>query len=67
MTPPPAGDLWLMDARARAIVAMAPAGVPLSAESLAAVRPATLIFFSGPSVATWDGVGLRYCVSQESR
>jgi len=26
---------------------MAPAGVPLSAESLAAVRPATLIFFSG--------------------
>lgn len=34
----------LRDERVRAIVAMAPAGVPLTAESLAAVRPATLIY-----------------------
>ncbi len=34
----------LRDARVRAIVAMAPAGVLLTAESLAAVRPATMIY-----------------------
>jgi len=34
----------LKDERVRAIVALAPAGVPLTAESLAAVRPATLIY-----------------------
>lgn len=34
----------LEDARVRAVVAMAPTGVLLSAESLAAVRPATLIY-----------------------
>jgi len=38
-TPPP-----LIDERVRAIVALAPAGVPLTAESLAMVRPATLIY-----------------------
>lgn len=34
----------LRDERVRAIVAMAPAGVPLTAESLATVRPVTLIY-----------------------
>ena len=38
--PPPS----LKDERVRAVVAMAPAGVALSAESLAAVRPATMIY-----------------------
>jgi predicted dienelactone hydrolase len=40
--PPPATSL--RDGRVRAIVAMAPVGVPLTAESLAAVRPTTLIY-----------------------
>ena len=39
-----APDPSLRDERVRAIVAMAPAGVPLTAESLAKVRPATLIY-----------------------
>ena len=44
-TPPlPAAALSLKDERVRAIVAMAPAGVLLTAESLAAVRPATMIY-----------------------
>lgn len=44
-TPPmPAATLSLKDDRVRAIVAMAPAGVLLTAESLAAVRPATTIY-----------------------
>lgn len=34
----------LRDARVRAVVAMAPAGVPLTAESLAAVTPATMVW-----------------------
>jgi predicted dienelactone hydrolase len=34
----------LRDERVRAIVAMAPAGVPLTAESLATVRPVTMIY-----------------------
>ena len=34
----------LRDERVRAVVALAPAGVPLTAESLAAVRPATMIY-----------------------
>jgi predicted dienelactone hydrolase len=42
--PSPAAALSLKDERVRAIVAMAPAGVLLTAESLAAVRPATLIY-----------------------
>jgi predicted dienelactone hydrolase len=42
--PLPAAALSLEDKRVRAIVAMAPAGVLLTAESLAAVRPATLIY-----------------------
>jgi predicted dienelactone hydrolase len=42
--PLPAAALSLKDERVRAIVAMAPAGVLLTAESLAAVRPATLIY-----------------------
>ena len=41
---PPAATLSLKDERVRAIVAMSPAGVLLTAESLAAVRPATLIY-----------------------
>ncbi|MBC7380176.1 MAG: alpha/beta fold hydrolase [Burkholderiaceae bacterium] len=40
---PPATPL-LKDARVRAIVAMAPTGVLLTAESLAEVRPATMIY-----------------------
>lgn len=43
-TPLPAAATSLRDERVRAIVAMAPAGVPLTAESLATVRPATLIY-----------------------
>lgn len=42
--PLPAPAPMLRDERVRAIVAMAPAGVPLTAESLAAVRPMTLIY-----------------------
>jgi predicted dienelactone hydrolase len=42
--PSPAAALLLKDERVRAIVAMAPAGVLLTADSLAAVRPATLIY-----------------------
>jgi predicted dienelactone hydrolase len=42
--PSPAATLLLRDDRVRAIVAMAPAGVLLTAESLATVRPATLIY-----------------------
>ena len=44
MPPSPAATPSLRDERVRAIVAMAPAGVVLTAESLAAVRPATLIY-----------------------
>ena len=40
----PAATPLLKDERVRAIVAMAPTGVPLTAESLAAVRPATMIY-----------------------
>jgi predicted dienelactone hydrolase len=40
----PATGPSLLDGRVRAVVAMAPAGVPLTAESLAAVRPATLVY-----------------------
>ena len=44
-TPPmPAAAASLKDERVRAIVAMAPAGVLLTAESLAAVRAATMIY-----------------------
>jgi predicted dienelactone hydrolase len=44
-TPPsPAATTSLKDERVRAIVAMAPTGVLLTAESLAAVRPATMIY-----------------------
>ena len=42
--PLPAAARSLKDERIRAIVALAPAGVLLSAESLAAVRPATMIY-----------------------
>jgi predicted dienelactone hydrolase len=42
--PPPATTLSLKDERVRAIVAMSPAGVLLTAESLATVRPATMIY-----------------------
>ena len=42
--PLPVATVSLKDERVRAIVAMAPAGVLLTAESLAAVRPATLIY-----------------------
>jgi predicted dienelactone hydrolase len=42
--PSPAATPSLRDERVRAIVALAPAGVLLTAESLAAVRPATLIY-----------------------
>ena len=42
--PPPAAAPSLKDERVRAIVAMAPAGAPLTAESLATVRPATMIY-----------------------
>jgi predicted dienelactone hydrolase len=34
----------LQDERVRAVVAMAPAGVVLTADSLAAVRPATMVY-----------------------
>jgi predicted dienelactone hydrolase len=42
--PSAAAALSLKDDRVRAIVAMAPAGVLLTAESLATVRPATMIY-----------------------
>ena len=42
--PSPAAALSLKDERVRAIVAMSPAGVLLTAESLATVRPATMIY-----------------------
>ncbi len=42
--PSPAATRSLKDERVRAIVAMAPAGVLLTAESLATVRPATMIY-----------------------
>ena len=42
--PPPAAMPSLTDERVRAIVAMAPTGVLLTAESLAAVRSATMIY-----------------------
>ncbi len=42
--PSPVATLSLKDERVRAIVAMAPAGVLLTAESLATVRPATMIY-----------------------
>ena len=42
--PSPAATLSLKDERVRAIVALAPAGVLLTAESLATVRPATMIY-----------------------
>ena len=44
MAPLHTGTPSLKDERVRAIVSMAPAGVPLTAESLAAVRPATMIY-----------------------
>jgi len=44
MPPPAVAKPSLRDERVRAIVAMAPAGVPLTAESLAAVQPATMIY-----------------------
>jgi predicted dienelactone hydrolase len=44
MPPLPAATSSLKDERVRAVVAMAPAGVPLTAESLAAVQPATMIY-----------------------
>jgi predicted dienelactone hydrolase len=44
MPPSPAATPSLRDERVRAIVAMAPAGVVLTAESLATVRPATMIY-----------------------
>lgn len=42
--PSPAAVPTLTDERVRAIVAMAPAGVPFTAESLATVRPVTMIY-----------------------
>jgi len=44
MTMPPAATTSLKDERVRAIVAMAPTGALLTAESLAAVRSATMIY-----------------------
>jgi len=44
MAPSPAAMPSLKDERVRAIVAMAPAGVMLTAESLATVRPATMLY-----------------------
>ncbi len=44
MPPSPAATPSLEDGRVRAIVAMAPVGVPLTAESLATVRAATMIY-----------------------
>jgi len=43
-SPPPRATPSLKDERVRAIVALAPAGAPLTAESLAAVQAATLIY-----------------------
>jgi len=43
-SPQPMAATPLRDERVRAIVAMAPVGVPLTAQSLAAVRPATTIY-----------------------
>jgi predicted dienelactone hydrolase len=42
--PPPRAAFPLRDQRVRAIVAMAPVGVPLTAESLRAVQPVTMIY-----------------------
>jgi predicted dienelactone hydrolase len=44
MAPSPAATSSLKDDRVRAVVAMAPAGVPLTAESLATVRAATMVY-----------------------
>ena len=44
MQPLPAGMSALKDERVRAIVAMAPAGVLLTAESLASIRSATMVY-----------------------
>ena len=44
MPPLPVAASSLKDARVRAVVAMAPTGVPLTAESLATVRSATMIY-----------------------
>jgi predicted dienelactone hydrolase len=44
MPPLPAGTPSLQDERVRAIVALAPAGAMLTAESLATVRPAIMIY-----------------------
>jgi len=44
IAPSTAATPSLEDTRVRAVVAMAPAGVPLTAESLAAVRAATLVY-----------------------
>jgi predicted dienelactone hydrolase len=44
LAPLPAAAPSLVDERVRAVVAMAPVGVPLSAESLATVRAATLVY-----------------------
>lgn len=43
-TPTPAATPSLRDERVRAVVAMAPTGVLLTAESLAMVRPATMVY-----------------------
>ena len=43
-SPPPTAAFPLRDQRVRAIVAMAPVGVPLTAESLGAVQPVTMIY-----------------------
>jgi predicted dienelactone hydrolase len=43
-SPPPAVASPLRDPRVRAVVAMAPVGVPLTAESLAAIQPLTMIY-----------------------
>lgn len=44
LPPPPADTPTLRDARVRAVVALAPTGVQLTAESLATVAPATLVY-----------------------
>jgi predicted dienelactone hydrolase len=44
MASSPAAASSLKDERVRAVVAMAPAGVPLTAESLATVRAATMVY-----------------------
>lgn len=46
VVPTPADAPPLRDDRVRAVVAMAPAGVVLTAESLAAVRPATMVYLA---------------------